>query len=133
MLPETRQVVEACSAASQNGVMKFPQIIAALMQAGVERYVADLQRSETTYYMPDGAAHAVPNAALNSRPASVFSAIAVEQAVRDSQAGRIDYQGFCTRIAAAGCVSYLVTLAGRRAIYYGRGGESHVELFPGQV
>lgn len=131
MKPEIRQVVEACSAASQSGSLKFPQIVAALMQAGVERYMADLHRGETIYYMPDGASHVVPNAALSSRPALAFSAVGVEQAVRDSQAGRIDYHSFCARIAAAGCVSYLVTLAGRRAVYYGRGGESHVELFPG--
>jgi len=31
---------------------------------------------------------------------------------------------------AAGCVGYFVQIAGRRALYFGRNGESHVELFP---
>lgn len=29
-----------------------------------------------------------------------------------------------------GCVGYHVSLAGRRAVYYGRSGETHVEQFP---
>jgi hypothetical protein len=30
---------------------------------------------------------------------------------------------------AAGCVGYFVQIAGRRAIYFGRNGEFHVEQF----
>lgn len=31
---------------------------------------------------------------------------------------------------AAGCAGYLVSLPGRRVVYYGRTGETHVELIP---
>ena len=31
---------------------------------------------------------------------------------------------------AGGCVGYMVWLAGRHVTYYGRRGETHVELFP---
>ncbi len=31
---------------------------------------------------------------------------------------------------AAGCVGYFVQITGRRVIYFGRSGESHVEQFP---
>jgi uncharacterized protein YbcV (DUF1398 family) len=46
------------------------------------------------------------------------------------QAQKIKYREFCVRIADAGCVGYLVSLVGRRAVYYGRSGESYVEPFP---
>ena len=46
------------------------------------------------------------------------------------QAGLIKYRAFYTRIAEAGCAGYLVSLSGRRAVYYGRSAEMNVELFP---
>ena len=55
----------------------------------------------------------------------------MEAAIRAVQGGRLDYKGFCERILAAGCVGYHVSLAGRRCVYYGRTGETHVEMFPG--
>jgi uncharacterized protein YbcV (DUF1398 family) len=48
-----------------------------------------------------------------------------------AQSGRrIDYHAFCERIAAGGCVGYFVSLAGRRALYYGRTGDTYIEPFP---
>jgi uncharacterized protein YbcV (DUF1398 family) len=51
--------------------------------------------------------------------------------VRSIQAGKIDYKTFCERVMAAGCVGYFVSIAGARAVYYGRSGDSYVERFPG--
>ena len=65
------------------------------------------------------------------RPRARFSAAGVDAAVRDIQAGKIQYRAFCARIAEAGCEGYHVSLAGRRAVYYGRTGDCHVEWFPG--
>ena len=60
-----------------------------------------------------------------------FSAEGVEKAVRAIQRQEIAYRKFCRLIADAGCVGYFVSLAGRRAVYYGRTGDEHVEWFPG--
>ena len=60
-----------------------------------------------------------------------FSAEGVEKAVRAIQRQQIAYREFCRLIADAGCVGYFVSLAGRRAVYYGRTGDEHVEWFPG--
>lgn len=130
MNADVRTIVEECTKASDDARLAFPQIVQNLMAAGVERYRADLLRAEKTYYLPDGGSHVVTNAPLDRAPAHAFSAAGVEAAVRASQAGKITYKEFCTRIAEAGCVDYLVSLAGRRAVYVGRTGESHVELFP---
>ena len=40
------------------------------------------------------------------------------------------YKGFCSKVAAAGCAGYIVSFSGRRALYLGRTGETHVEYFP---
>lgn len=54
----------------------------------------------------------------------------VKAAVRPIQERQIGYLQFCSRIAAAGCVGYFVSLAGRRVVYYGRTNDSYVEPFP---
>ncbi|MGE0737073.1 MAG: DUF1398 domain-containing protein [Alphaproteobacteria bacterium] len=125
-----KQIAAECSMGSDEGRLAFPEVVAKLMRAGVERYHADLLRAEKTYYLPSGESHVVANAPLAARPAKDFVAAGIDAAVRAIQAQQIDYAEFCARIAAAGCVGYFVSLAGRRAVYYGRTAEQHVELFP---
>jgi len=120
-----------CTEASDEERVTFPEVVAALMAAGIERYHADLLRAEKTYYMPDGSSHVTPTRAIGAAVAQDFSAAGVDAAVRAVQAGRIRYVEFCERIMTAGCSGYFVSLAGRRAVYYGRSGETHVEPFPG--
>jgi uncharacterized protein YbcV (DUF1398 family) len=123
-------VVAECSKGSDENRLTFPEVVAKLMAVGVERYHADLSRAEKTYYMPDGTAFVTPSAPVEAA-ALAFSAGGVSAAVKAIQRGEIDYAEFCRRIAAAGCVSYVVSLTGRRAVYCGRRGESYVEMFPG--
>lgn len=125
-----RNAMLDCTRLSDQERESFGQIVGRLMVAGIERYHADLRRAEKIYYMPDGASLAVPADPVDGPFAEVFSAAGVDAAVRAIQAGAIRYKEFCDRIAAAGCVGYVVSLVGRRAVYYGRSGESHVELFP---
>lgn len=127
---QVKGLVEACTRNSDEERVTFGEVVGQLLAAGVERYHADLLRAEKIYYMPDGESHCVANHALAVAPAAAFSPDGVDAAVRAIQQGRIRYRGFCARIAAAGCVGYIVSLAGRRAVYYGRTGESHVEPFP---
>lgn len=100
------------------------------MDVGVERYHADLIAGAKTFYMPDGSFEVV-SCNRSAPPATVFSAEGVGRAVRSIQRQEIGYREFCSRIAAAGCVGYFVTLAGQRAFYYGRTCDFHVEWFPG--
>jgi uncharacterized protein YbcV (DUF1398 family) len=130
MNAHVKAAVEDCTRASDEERMTFPEVVAKLSAAGVERYRADLLRAEKTYYLPDGASHVVPAAPIGAAAARSFSPEGVRDAVRAIQARRITYKTFCERIAAAGCVDYVVSLAGRRAVYFGRTGESYVEPFP---
>lgn len=110
--------------------MTFPEVVAMLQEVGVERYHADLVRSEKTYYLPTGESIVAPAKPLREQPTSGFSAADTEAAVRAIQAQQIGYNEFCERIAAAGCTFYVVSLVGRRVVYFGRSAESHVELMP---
>lgn len=130
MNPNVIAVIEACTRGSEEGRMSFPEVVGQLKEAGIERYDTDLVRNEKTYYLPNGESVIVPAKALRRQPAATFSAAETEAAVRTIQAGKIDYIEFCERILAAGCVSYLVSLAGRRVVYFGRTAESHIELMP---
>jgi uncharacterized protein YbcV (DUF1398 family) len=121
---QIRDVMIEASRASDEERVTFPEVVMKLMQAGVERYHADLVRGDKTYYLPNGESEMVAGHAVGIAPAG-------DAAVRAIQAGKIQYRAFCNRIAEAGCVGYHVSLAGRRAVYYGRTGDSHVEWFPG--
>ncbi len=128
---QVKDVIVEATRASDEERVTFGDVVVKLMRAGVERYHADLLRGEKTYYLPDGESEVVAGDPVSVGPAHDFSAAGVEAAVRDIQAGKIQYRAFCARIASAGCVGYHVSLAGQRAIYYGRTGNSHIEWFPG--
>ena len=128
---QVKALVRECTRASDEGCVSFGAIVMKLMGAGVERYHADLLRSEKTYYLPNGDSEVVPNDAIGVAPARTFSAEGVAAAVKAVQAGAIKYKEFCERAMAAGCVGYHVSMAGKRVVYYGRTGNNHVEWFPG--
>jgi uncharacterized protein YbcV (DUF1398 family) len=124
------KVMQECTEASDQERITFPEVVMKLMQAGVERYHADLLRAEKVYYLPSGESYRVPAAPVQATPASAFAADGVAAAVRAIQQQKIQYREFCERIAQAGCVGYIVSMVGRRAVYYGRTGDSYVEPFP---
>ncbi len=126
-----KEVMVEATRASDEERATFGDVVMKLIQAGVERYHCDLVRGEKTYYLPNGESEVVAGEAVGVAPAGEFSAAGVDAAVREIQAGKIQYRTFCTRIAEAGCVGYLVSLAEQRAVYYGRTGDCHVEWFPG--
>jgi uncharacterized protein YbcV (DUF1398 family) len=124
------EVMQECTEASDQERISFPEVVTKLMQAGVERYHADLLRAEKIYYLPSGESYRVPAVPMQATPAPAFAADGVAAAVRAIQQQKIQYREFCERIAQAGCVGYIVSMAGRRAVYYGRTGDSYVEPFP---
>lgn len=127
------QAMHECAQGSLSGTMTFPEVVCRLAAVGVERYHTDYSRQEATYYLPSGESHVV---ALPHPPAETgleFVAEAVAAAIRQSQANEHTYLDFIRKTMAAGCVGYFVQIAGRRAVYFGRNGESHVELFPMQT
>jgi uncharacterized protein YbcV (DUF1398 family) len=110
--------------------MDFPEVVRRLSAIGCEQYHADFRRGEKTYYMPDGGTYVSPLSVPSERIAEAFSQDLLVAALRASQSKQITYTQFLKRAADAGCVGYFVNLAGGRAIYMGRTGDSYVEHFP---
>jgi uncharacterized protein YbcV (DUF1398 family) len=130
MTSSVRSIVEACAHDSHAGTRNFGEIVMALMGAGVESYFADFRSATTTYYLPSGEAIATPLPMPELQAADTFSAEAMHAAVRGAQSGQVKYPEFVRLSLAAGCVGYMVWIAGRHVSYFGRRGETHIEHFP---
>jgi len=127
----TPALLSECTASTFAGTTPFPEVVARLTADGVEWYSANLIFGVTTHYAPDGSHH------QSSWPPGHHHAIAndfhsdqVIAAIRASQQGHIIYPTFLQLIAAAGVTYYTVHLQGRKAIYFGRHGDFHIEHFP---
>ena len=127
-----QEVARATLAGSESDAMTFPQSVQLLTEAGFDGYGVDFRRSVRTYYRPDGE---VIELEMERTPpvAARFDADAIKAAIRAAQAlaPGYTYKGFCAKVAQAGCAGYVVSLLGKRVLYYGRTGETHVEYFPG--
>lgn len=125
-------VIQECTKGSFESTMTFPEVVQRLSAAGVERYEVDLIRLEKTCYGRSGETEREP-LPLQEPPAVAerFSEAGVKQALHAVQQREIEYPEFLRRILAAGATGYSVFLEGRRAIYFGRLGDFHVEPFPG--
>ena len=116
---------------SLDGTMAFPEIVSLLLADGVERYHDDLVRMEKTFYMPDGRTHVEKMPIGQMAVGEAFVTSELVAAIRDSQTAGQKYPDFLRRATAAGSTDYIVYLQGRKAIYFGRKGEYHIEVFPG--
>ena len=130
MKSEQTKVIQDCAQGALRGELTFPEVVGQLAGIGVERYHADYGRQEITYYLPDGDSLVVAMPHRAHATAIEFSPSAIEAAVRQSQSNEHTYLDFIRKTKAAGCVGYFVQITGRRAIYFGRNGDSHVEHFP---
>jgi uncharacterized protein YbcV (DUF1398 family) len=126
---KVKAVILECAKASAEGRIMFADVVKNLIAAGIERYYVDFVRGEATYYLPNGEFEVVAMP-MQGQPAIEFSAAAVAAAVRGAQSGALKYPAFCRQALEAGCVGYTVSMVGRRVVYYGRSGDSHVEWFP---
>jgi uncharacterized protein YbcV (DUF1398 family) len=113
--------------------MTFPQNLRLRMEAGFDGYAVDFPRSTRTYYMPNGETIELQTAPTPTPVAESFDASMVRAAIREAQqlVPGYSYKGFCAKAAKAGCAGYVVSLLGRRVLYYGRTCETHTEYFPG--
>ena len=131
MTPTQENAVQSCLRGVENDTMTFPEIVQTLTRQGFESYAIDFRRGRATYYLPDGQSVEYPTHAAIS-VAENFDAGAIQAAIREAQqlVPGYTYNGFCRKVAKAGCAGYVVSFAGRRAVYMGRTAETHVEHFP---
>lgn len=115
------------------GTVTFPEVVAALLHAGVEYYHVDYVARRTSFYASDGSGVVVTPIEYEGLPAvgSVFDSAALKAAILDSQRNGQPYREFTRRAVAAGVQGYFAFLEGKRVTYLGRRGDQHVEWFPG--
>jgi len=132
MTTNWKDLARATLEGSESGTMTFPQNLRILMEAGFDGYAVDFRRSTRTYYMPNGEALELKTEPTPAPVAESFDASVVREAIREAQAlvPGYTYEGFCAKVAGAGCAGYVVSLLGRRVLYYGRTCETHTEHFP---
>ena len=125
-------IAQACLDGAENNTMTFPQIVETLMQAGFESYMIDYRRSAATYFLPAGDSVVLPTQQASRPIAARLDTIAVQSAIKEAQqlVPGYTYADFCGKVMTAGCAGYIVSFTGRRAVYFGRDAEIHVERFP---
>lgn len=130
-----QDIARQCLNAAEQGSMSFPQIVGTLIEAGFEGYSVDFRRQVAVYYLADGHSVELATHASTVTVAPDFDGAAIRAAIGEAQAlvPGYTYQGFCDKVRRAGCAGYMVSFPGRRAVYYGRTAETHVEMFPSQA
>jgi uncharacterized protein YbcV (DUF1398 family) len=130
MTTNWKDLAHATLEGSESGAMTFPESLRNLMEAGFDGYAVDFRRSTRAYYMPNGEALELKAEPTPTPVAESFNASVVREAIREAQSlmPGYTYKGFCAKVAGAGCAGYVVSLLGRRVLYYGRTGETHTEL-----
>lgn len=128
-----KDAAERCLSGATSNAMGFPAIVATLSDAGFESYEVDFRRGEAIYFLPSGQSIILPIHRDDTDIGIAFDGAEVADAIREAQANApgYTYAGFCAKVKRAGCVSYIVSFPGRRAVYLGRTAETHVEMFPG--
>jgi uncharacterized protein YbcV (DUF1398 family) len=133
MTTNWKDVARATLEGSESGTITFPQSLRDLMEAGFDGYAVDFRRCTRTYYLPNGEALELKTAPTPTPVGETFDASVVREAIREAQVlvPGYTYKGFCAKVARAGCAGYVVSLIGRRVLYFGRTCETHTEYFPG--
>jgi len=128
-----KEIARATLNGAESDEIAFAQSVKMLMEAGFEGYAVDYRHSTRTYYLPDGQTLELEMPRNNAPVAEHFDGDVVRAAIREAQqlAPGYTYRGFCEKVVKAGCAGYMVSLLGKRVLYYGRTGETHTEHFPG--
>jgi uncharacterized protein YbcV (DUF1398 family) len=131
MAPSTKTIIEQSVADCYAGRSNFGQHVAHVAQLGVESYRVDYRQRSSTYFLVTDEHHTVEVECPSVTIPQAFDAAAVIASIRGAQQGAVKYPEFLERTMRAGCVGYVVWIAGRHVVYFGRHGETHVERFPG--
>jgi uncharacterized protein YbcV (DUF1398 family) len=130
MNSNTKEVIEKCAHESHAGALTFPEVLGCLIEVGVESYFADYRNQSTTYYLSSNEAHTVPMRMPSIEIPTSFNKEAIISAIRGAQSDTVRYPEFLKLTVSAGCVGYMVWIAGKHVSYFGRAGEVHAEYFP---
>jgi uncharacterized protein YbcV (DUF1398 family) len=125
-------VIRNAAQATLDGTLPFPQIVAQLLDTGVEYYHVDYVGRCKRFYDADGAC-VLTSIGYEGLPpvAPELNVEALVLNIRDSQERHQHYRDFTIRAMQAGVQGYYAFLRGKRVTYFGRSGDHHTEWFPG--
>jgi uncharacterized protein YbcV (DUF1398 family) len=129
---ELHEVAQAASEGSEANTLTFPEGVKMIAAAGFNGYLVDYRSGTRTYHHSNGEVfnfqgHVYP-------PVDAFDAAIVKTAIKEAQlmVPGYTYQGFCRKVTEfGGAAGYLVSIVGKRVLYFGVNGEAHTEYFPG--
>jgi len=126
----TKEVIKESTHKSHVGLLTFPEFLGRLIAVGVESYFADYRNQSTTYYLSSNEAYAVPMTTPSIEIPNSFNKDGIVSAIRSAQSDEVRYPEFLNLTMSAGCIGYIVWIAGKHVSYFGRQGEVHIEHFP---
>lgn len=126
------EIINEVARATLAGTISFPEVVGKLLATGVEYYHADYVAMRKTFYSAGGDVVVTP-ITYEGMPAVAekFNVEGLQAAILDSQRHGLKYREFTRRAMEAGVQGYFAFLRGKRVTYLGRGGDHHVEWFPG--
>ncbi|ADL54100.1 DUF1398 domain-containing protein [Gallionella capsiferriformans] len=126
------KIVADAARATLDGSIPFSEVVRRLLETGVEYYHVDYVALQKTYYSASGEVIKTP-IHYDDLPsvASEFNLEKLRAAIFDSQQNGQHYRDFTKRAMNAGVQGYIAFLRGKRVTYWGRGGDQHIEWFPG--
>lgn len=127
---KTQDVIEDCTRQTNSGLLNFPEMLGKLIEVGVESYFVDYRNSEISYYLSTNQVLQVDIKVAEVDIPETFNKDAIVSAIRGAQNNLVRYPEFIELTMKAGCVGYIVWIAGKYVSYYGRKGEVHNEYFP---
>ncbi len=126
------ETIAHAARATLDGSMPFPEVVARLIETGVEYYHVDYVALQKRFYSAGGSVVTTP-IPYEDLPsvAPELDAPALRAAIHDSQHHGQPYRHFTRRAMQAGVQGYIAFLRGQRVTYWGRTGDQHTEWFPG--
>ena len=129
---QQKTIAQRCLDGSYDNTISFPESLRAMAEAGFEGYHVDYRLNTRTCYLPNGETLVLTNPHDHGTVGAQFNQSEIAAAIKWAQLNPPDYNyiSFNERVTANGCAGYIVSLLGRRVLYFGRTAETHVEHFP---
>ena len=126
------EIAQAAFEGSAANTVTFPEGVRMIAAAGFNGYLVDYRSGTRTYHQSNGEVFAFQGDVYS--PVDAFDAGIVKSAIKEAQltVPGYTYQGFCHKVTErGGAAGYLVSIVGKRVLYFGVNGETYTEYFPG--
>ena len=120
-------ITQACLRGAEDGTKTFPEIVAALIEAGFEGYAVDFRRATAIYYRPDGDSVELEAHRIETPVAARFDAEPIQAAIRQAQALSPG------SVLTALMIRHLLDEEHVAALDFGRGDDGYKAAWTGQV